>query len=216
MISEVREKWSSHPELSHCHHFLFDYKFRPGEKSVLFMGINPGEVEKDWQDFPEGKCEESRFYDFRAEQVLPTNSIKWHRLIDAMVPKQFGVILSELFFCSSKNITQLDQRIPDWKSGDLVKFCAKANKQLIAEYGIKIVITTSVSYTKNFKDLYSLTLSKKWLSSQNNRRLVEEYLDAEGVVWLFCLHSNTRGLKKSEKDEIAQILSARSLQIYAD
>ena len=67
MIKEVRNKWNEFPELKSCHHFLYDDLYRDGKKFVLFMGINPGEPKKDWIDFPEGMCEESRHIHFRKD-----------------------------------------------------------------------------------------------------------------------------------------------------
>tara|TARA_B110000503_G_scaffold133341_1_gene210672 strand:- start:1697 stop:2347 length:651 start_codon:yes stop_codon:yes gene_type:complete len=203
MIEEVRKKWNEYPELEKCHHFLFDYHVRPlvKNRNILFMGINPGEEKTDRTEFPEGKHEESQYIYFRDH--IPKNGRKWYEIIDKMIPKQFGVVQSELFFWSSPNINYLNKHIPDWKKGSLIDFCTKANKWLIKEYKFPLVIVTSVTYMNLVAKKYNLSFVDKIISKNTNRRLIERYSSENGETWLFCLHpTGTHGLTNELKSEI--------------
>ena len=209
MINEVRNKWNEFPELKSCHHFLYDDLYRNGKNFVLFMGINPGEPKKDWVQFPEGLCEESRYINFRKDNnSLSKSSKRWFGIIEKMVPDFFGVIQSELFFWSSPDIKTLNNRIPDWKNSKILDFCTKANIWLIKNYNIDLVIVTSVSDIDLFCKKYKLKLIEKFNSKFNSRRLVEKYISDIGTTWLFCLHpTGTLGLTKDAREEIIEIIN---------
>ena len=217
MIKEVRNKWNEFPELKSCHHFLYDDLYRDGKKFVLFMGINPGEPKKDWIEFPEGLCEESRHINFRKDNNnLPKSSTTWFEIIEKMVPNYFGVIQSELFFWSSPDIKTLNNRIPDWQNSKILNFCTKANLWLLKNYKIDLVIVTSVSNIGLFGKKYQLKLVEKFFSRYNKRRLVEKHISDIGTPWLFCLHpTGTRGLTKKARDEIIEIINQQCNSMIA-
>ena len=207
MIEQVRKKWEEYKELQKCHHFVYDYQLRDGNKKILFMGVNPGEDDKDWYDFPNGQCEESMHYDFRKGKSLPPNSKKWFKTINEMIPNNFGIMLSELFFWSSKNLVKLSERVPNWKNGPIMEFCVKANNWLINERNIKMIIVTEVSNIKLFSKLYNLKFIEKFFDSNNNRRLVEKFVSKDGKIWLFTLHlTSTRGFTANMKLNIKRII----------
>ena len=54
------------------------------------MGVNPSEPKKDWVQFPEGLCEESRYINFRKDNnSLSKSSKSWFIIIENMVPDFF-------------------------------------------------------------------------------------------------------------------------------
>jgi hypothetical protein len=206
MIERVRSKWEEFPELQTCHHFVYDYEYRKGNNKVLFMGINPGEVKADWENYPNGRCEESMHFNFRKNYPLPLNSKKWFNLVNDLIPEKHGIIQSELFFWSSNNLTELKKRIPNWLNGPIMNFCVLANQWIIKERKIKIVIVSGVGQIKLISKLYNLKLTNKIFDEQN-RRLVEIYISNQGIKWLFTLHlTSTRGLTNISKNNIKKII----------
>ena len=128
--------------------FLFDFPYRDGDGNILVLGINPGETERDWKDFPTGLCEESSEINFREGMELPVNSKRWFNFIESVTPETKGITLSELFFWSSNKLSDLDYRYGNWREGELINFCVSANKRLIQNRQVDLVLFFGISMSE--------------------------------------------------------------------
>jgi hypothetical protein len=199
----IREKWDLYPELSSFHHFTFGRWIRErGTKNLLLMGINPGESPDDWRNFPEGRYEESSELDPLSLHTT-TSRRQWGEQVDFYVPMKHGILISELFFWSSKDMHQLRERIPDWKTHPLIGFCRICNERLIEAYEIERVVFTGISLRTLVSKVYQLTQTELIFDNSNRERLLGARYKGRGREWLFVRHwtgSRPRLLAHEKRD----------------
>ena len=140
---------------------------------------------------------------------MGANSKRWFSFIEKLVPPKTGIILSELFFWSSNKVSDLDKRYGNWKNGPIIEFCAAANVHLLRQHEIKTVIFFGLSMAKLVERLYNLSLIEIARSKMDDKQLAKIYRDPDDRVWIVFSHPNTRGMTKSQREEMRLILEER-------
>jgi hypothetical protein len=201
-IEAIRKYRDENPELQRAHHFLYDLPLHKdaGVPEVVVMGINPGETQYDRDACP-GPTEETWLHDFHAtpKAVRSRGSINWRRNLEFFSLGR-SLIQTELFFWSSKNQAEFQERFgPLWNSKHL-RLCVEMNQSLLKFYEPKFVIFVGLSNSTKVAQEFGL----RHISSLKDKRhrLVDHYVDDQRP-WFFTKHwSGSYGFSQSQKDAI--------------
>jgi hypothetical protein len=203
-IEKIEAYTRANSKLLKAHHFLYDLRLNQAAKRADFvvMGINPGETKQDW-DITKRPAQETSEYDFHTGHERSRSSARWIRLCKEILGTE-NVVLAELFFWSSKNITCLEKRFGFLKNSPHPRFCAEMNKKLFAHHMPKAIIFPGLGSIKLAADLYGLARVKTVKSSSS--RLIEHYTMGE-TPWLFTKHwTGSFGFSNSQKNRITQYI----------
>jgi hypothetical protein len=208
-IQKIRDYTRAHPDLQAAHHFLFDLPLDKGAGTpeVVVMGINPGEVDSQWQQVP-GPTEETWSHNFHDAIKRSQSSRRWHNNA-LFFSNQRPVVFTELFFWSAKNGDHFKKRFGElWRSPHL-KFCVSMNRLLLEEYNPEMVIFTGIMQDKDVSREFDLSYIRTYRHGE--KRLVEHYKDRRRP-WFFTRHwSSDRGLSQAEKLLIKEYMQAHTL-----
>jgi hypothetical protein len=201
-IEAIRKYRDQNPVLRRAHHFLYDLPLKKdaGRPEVVIMGINPGETQSD-RDACSEPTEETWLHDFHeaSKRRRSQGSIKWRKNMEFFANGR-PAVQTELFFWSSNNQTEFNERFgPLWKSEHL-RFCVDLNQSLLDAYEPKFVIFVGLSYSRRVAQEFGL----RFVSSvkEHRHRLVNHYED-ERRPWFFTKHwSGSFGFSKRQKDQI--------------
>jgi hypothetical protein len=201
-IQKIRDYTMHHRELCTAHHFLFDLPLdkQAGKPELVVMGINPGETEWDRQAYP-GPTEETWNHDFHEKSALGRSRGSNHWRRNALFfANGKRVVFTELFFWSSRDKAEFNQRFgPLWNSRHL-SFCVDQNRILIEEYKPDAVVFAGVSDSERVAGLFGL--QHLCTLRAGSERLVEHYRN-ESRSWFFTKHwSGSFGFSDSQKQEI--------------
>ena len=103
-------------------------------------------------------------------------------------------------------MSDLKKRYGDWENSDLATFCAEANRDLIEEQNIAIVVFFGISMNKTVARLYNLTLKDIIHSNSDKRKIAEVYQDSAHKNWVIFAHPNSRGLSSLHKEEMKDLM----------
>ena len=140
----------SNIDLRRSHHFTFAYMPTQFTRVVfhrpqyLCLGVNPGETSLEAANNNPNDLafEETLLHDFRADlAALPQNSKTWRTHIKKHIGENTPWMASELFFWSSKNENDLNDRYgPLISSNSHFLFCVEMNKKIVQITKPKAVI----------------------------------------------------------------------------
>ena len=183
-IKELRAYTARHEELKAAHHFLYDLRFpKRGSPDFVVMGINPGETAHDWNTAPE-PTEETSLYDFHEEAGDGRSAIRWSRAAEYFLSGA-DYVLAELFFWSSYDGRQFEERFGPLHKSKHLDFCTRMNRDLIEAYSPKAVVLPGLGSAPICRKLYGLSLVDAIADEKG--RLVEHHTD--GVrPWIFTKH----------------------------
>lgn len=200
-IEEIRKYTQQHPELLKSHHFLYDLKLSPeNTECFIVMGINPGESRENW-NLSTTPTEETSLYDFLHATRA---SIRWTKVMRKFMDTE-NIVQSELFFWSSVNMKQLEERYGPLKDSKHLAFCRRMNGALFDHYKPKAIIFPGLSAINIARQLYGLTYVKTY-NAEDKSRLVEHYTD--GIYpWIFTRHwTGAFGFSNSQRQKTKQII----------
>jgi hypothetical protein len=201
-IDAIRKYRDENPVLLQAHHFLYDLPLRKdaGRPEVVVMGINPGETQFDRDACPY-PTEETWQHDFHAtsKSGRSQGSVRWRRNMDFFACG-YPVIQTELFFWSSNNQSEFNERFgPLWKSQHL-RFCVDMNRSLLDVYKPRFVIFVGLSDSARVALEFGLRLVSS--VREHGQRLVVHYED-DHRPWFFTKHwSGSFGFSQNQKDQI--------------
>lgn len=199
LLREIREYGAVNKDLQQAHHFLFCKKnIRSKQsKNVVVMGFNPGETPKDWESTNGNRSEETFEFDFHAEKRTAASK-KWMSNIDFFLPNH-NVYLTEFFFWSSKNISELEERYGKIeKNNPHIEFCKKMNLELLRVVEPDFVVFTGVTHYKIVANIYDLVFSGDLISERNQKLAITA--TSSICPWIFTRHwSGSFGFSNSDK-----------------
>jgi hypothetical protein len=201
-IEAIRRYRDANPELRLAHHFVYDLPLNKyaGQPEVIVMGMNPGETQYDRDACP-GPTEETWNLDFHEKPGVGRSqgSVNWRRNAEFFAQGK-SVVFTELFFWSSNDQRELNERFgPLWRSRHL-RFCVDMNRSLLDCYEPKFVIFVGVSYSMRVAQEFGL----RFIDSlkEHSHRLVDHYED-EHRPWFFTRHwSGSFGFSRAQKEQI--------------
>lgn len=202
-IKSIEKRTEAFAELNAAHHFLFDAHLKKGSSEVDFvvMGINPGETPFDLRNSPE-KTQETSDFDFHDSDGRSRSSSRWAKLAKEILQTD-SVVLTELFFWSSKDSAQFKERYGDLRSSPHTSFCKELNIKLIQHYKPKAVIFTGLSVHKIVAEMYKLEFVQTH-RAENSHRLIEQY-SLQDRPWIFTKHwTASFGFSKLQRIELTQ------------
>lgn len=209
-LHEIRDYTQQHPELRAAHHFVYDLPLGGVRQkpSFIVMGINPGETDHCWDSYP-GPTEQSWAFDYEESGKLgPSRGGRKWRDTARFFTNGLPVVLAELFFWSSSNSAQFEDRFGSlWQSKHL-PFCIEKIKLLIDCYKPEAVIFPGVTFSENIAGEFNLDYIAGQRDQNNGDRLVEHYIDAiTQRPWFFTKHwSGSFGFSNSQKCEIKRYI----------
>ena len=183
-IDAISTYTSAHAELREAHHFLYDLRFPPSAKPrFVVIGINPGERSADWLISPKPTEETSR-YDFHVELGVGRAALRWPRAAKFFLDGQ-AYVQTELFFWSSKNMSEFRQRFGLLRESPHLEFCVSMNRSLMEFYEPQAVIFPGLTQSRLCARLFDLELLDT--VRLQGVKLIERYWDGERS-WLFTKH----------------------------
>jgi len=203
LLEETRQYTKEHSELQLAHHFLFalfDAKLiqKSGDTRYLIMGINPGEHSQDWECAPCPPVHEESFeIDFHEQYRNGRDAVKWTRTIENFCDTK-KYMQSEMFFWSSNNVNELEQRYGPVLNNKHLAFCNRLNRELINLTSPDAIIVPGIGSSKIMSANYDLTFVETVKDPENEHKLCERYTD-ENRTWLFTKHwSGAFGFSKNQ------------------
>lgn len=207
-LVEIAAYTAEHEELQQAHHWLFDLKSSPDSiPEVAIVGLNPGEWYRDWEICPT-PTEESSRYDFHEVHGEGRASLPWTRLCNFFVGGR-PFVQTELFFWSSRNSKQLEERYGPLRNSPHLAFCRDMNQRLFDKYDVKAVICTGINNDALCRILYGLG-PLQHIVAVEGARVTKLYHDGRRP-WLFTKHwtgafgfslAQREGVKRSIEDSI--------------
>lgn len=187
-IERIRSYTRSNPELLQSHHFLYDLPLSGnGDGEYLVIGVNPGEVESDWEKWP-SPTEETSLFDFHlASGSRGSGSTRWRNLVEQFCGTD-RALMSEFFLWSSPDTGKAFQQrfgVPIERSPHL-GFCLQANLELICTYMVKAVLAPGLKSVQLFSRAYGLRHIRT-ITAGNGHVLVQHW-ERDGTPWLFTKH----------------------------
>jgi len=209
-ISTIRKYTAAHAELRAAHHFLYDLPLKRDTKipEVVVMGINPGETEFDRDAYP-GPTEETWNFDFHERSRLGRSkgSVRWHNYAEYFANGR-PLVMTELFFWSSRNNAEFEERFGLLEVSPHLQFCMNLNRSLIDEYQPKSIIFPGVGKTQVVAKKFGLRHVDTLCDG--GKRLVLHYRD-ESRPWYFTQHwTSAWGLSNTDKDDIRKYIDQSS------
>lgn len=174
---EIEAYTSLHPELSTAHHFVFNEIHPCGENPLfVIMGINPGESAQGPVD---GKT-------------------PWTKRINEYVGGR-AFVMTELFFWSSKNLTQFRERFGILEESPHLDFCIRLNKRLIDVHKPRAVVCPGLGLISLCKTRFDLTHAETG-RRRDGARVYEVFKGEHGIPWIFTKHwTGARGFTNEDK-----------------
>lgn len=199
-ISEIAQYTSRYVELQQAHHWLFDLKTPVGgSPEVAVVGVNPGECHGDWEICPHPTEETSR-YDFHEVYGSGRASISWTRHCNYYLGGR-PFVQTELFFWSSSNTKQLQERYGPLRTSPHLVFCRDMNSRLFNAYTVKAVICTGINNDVLCQNLYGLGPLRQTLAVDGTR-VAKLYHDGLRP-WLFTKHwTGAFGFTRTQREHV--------------
>lgn len=206
-IKKIAAYTARHPELRSAHHFLYDLRVPPaGRPKFVVMGINPGESANDWQ-LSATPTEETSRHDFHHVAEKTGSARRWANLANYYLDGADHV-LAEVFFWSSRNMRQFEERFGSLSASPHLSFCRDMNLDLLNAYTPQAVILPGIGVASICAAMFDL----RQVSTVRDgpARLVEIYTDSVRP-WLFTKHwTGARGLTSAQKSQIREAIRQHS------
>lgn len=202
-IRTIEHRTETFAELKRAHHFLFDVHLEKGSKTADFvvMGINPGETLFDWNASPK-RTQETSDFDFYDTEGRSRSSNRWAKRAKEILQTN-SVVLTELFFWSSKNSDEFSVRYGDLRTSPHIEFCRDLNLKLLQHYQPKAIIFTGLSIHKTVAKIYDLNFIRTHYASDSHR-LLEHYL-FQDTPWIFSKHwTASFGFSRDQRKEMSR------------
>jgi len=181
LIRAIKEYQSRNVELlKKSHHFVFDCPLDFQNSDVtdyIWMGLNPGNDEDDWEKTKGRNDEETRDRDFQEifgrSRGSKTRKTKLKNFLGPSIFRR--TTHTELFFWCSKNLNQDFQKRYEtsFSTSPHLEFCITLNKELINRVQPKAVFFESLDNIKTLGDVFNL---KKLKIHNAGSRRIDEYL----------------------------------------
>ena len=199
-LAEIAAYTARHRELQQAHHWLYDLKCPVGEfPEVAIVGLNPGEWYRDWEICSHQTEETSRF-DFHEAYGAGRESIPWTKQCQYFVGGR-PFVQTELFFWSSTDSKQLEQRYGRLRASPHLSFCRDLNRRLFDAYNVKAVICAGINNDALCHGPYELGPLRETLSVQGVR-VAKLYHDGQRP-WLFTKHwTGAFGFSRAQRDRV--------------
>lgn len=199
-ISEIDSYTARYAELHQAHHWLFDLKSPAGAfPEVAVAGLNPGESRRDWAICPYSTEETSR-HDFHEVYGAGRASIPWTRHCNFYLGGR-TFVQTELFFWSSSNTKQLEERYGRLRTSPHLAFCRDMNRRLFNAYGVKAVICTGINNDSLCGSLYGLGPLRQTVIVDGTR-VAKLYHDGLRP-WLFTKHwTGAFGFSRAQRERV--------------
>ncbi|MEM9421576.1 MAG: hypothetical protein AAF986_03565 [Pseudomonadota bacterium] len=210
ILQSIRDYQSKHADLQACHHFTFDRRVNAdGVKPVVaVIGMNPGEVKKDWRDFPTSTpLEESSEFDFRDGQKRPRNSTKWLNNIGRFLDGK-PATTTEFFLWSTPDTDEsfVERFGHAFEDSPHFDFCTKSNLALLEAHDIQLVVCPGLKSLEIANGRYGLRHVDTMRDERDGHRLVEHY-EGQSRTWLFTKHwSGSRGFDAEQMNLIKEYI----------
>lgn len=203
-IKEIEAYTAKHASLQQAHHWLFDLKSPPDSiPEVALVGINPGEWPGDWEICPHPTEETSRF-DFHDAYGNGRAAIPWTQLCNRYLGNR-PFVQTELFFWSSSNLKQLEERYGRLRHSPHLGFCRDMNQRLFDAYDVKAVVSPGINNDEICSSLYGLGPLQQEVRVQDVR-IAKLYHDGRRP-WVFTKHwTGAFGFTRAQKDGVKSVL----------
>jgi hypothetical protein len=207
LLDEIRAYDRANYDLQSAHHFLFAKSILRGlpDSNVVLMGFNPGETKSDWLATNGERSEETFEYDFH---YLNRSSAakRWVSSVEYFLGSS-DVYMTEFFFWSSKNISELIERYGSISiENPHFKFCKKINTDFIQATNASKIVFTGLTHFSKVAKIHGLR--KLDTITSNGNILVIVAIDEFGRNWFFTKHwTGSFGLSKEQKNIIKEVIA---------
>ena len=194
---DIEEYTKLYPELASADHIVFN-EIHPEGTSPVFvvMGINPGEKGVTPRNMEINTENADR------QAVKPT---PWVNKINYYVGNR-PFVMTELFFWSSRNLTQFRERFGVLENSPHLEFCTQKNKKLIRFHKPRAVICPGLGLIPPCKKHFDLELVQTRRRG-DGARVCELYKSEDGVPWVFTMHwTGARGFTNQDKLLIKEMI----------
>lgn len=209
-IEAIEAHQNKFPELKQAHHYVYDKRYSSAPRArFMLMGINPGEGPSDSADWPVNgdPAEETSRFDFQTQRKENGSAKRWRSLCNEILGT-LDVALTEMFFWSSKDVNELEQRYGKLAETVHVDFCRGLNRSLIEFHGPEAVIVVGIG--KKYRALLPPTYDLELLSEHPNeagRTIIAEYTDGTRP-WIFLKHWTGARPSKPERARMREYVAA--------
>lgn len=171
------------------------------------MGINPGEVDADWEMCPT-PTEETSEYDFHVQRGKGRTAIRWSKACTFFLGGA-DYVLTELFLWSSANTKTFKERFGRLKTSKHLAFCTVLNEKLIRHYSPRAVILPGLGCAGLASRLYDLR--RVTTISDSRHRLIEHMTDGQRP-WFITKHwTGSHGFTAAQRATIREYIRAHSI-----
>ena len=224
LIQKIRDYQETHAELKKSHHFVFDCpldKAHAGKPDFVWLGLNPGSDETDWQKWPSGpNMEETRDCDFQVKYGRSPGSEKRMKQLRQFLGNDLfsRTTHCELFFwCSPDTGTSFKDRFgygfadnPHWE------FCCSMNRALITRVDPKAIFAESRGRLRYYERHLGLTSMNLPLDNSGNKEtMIEERLFDQRIPFYCFDHLSARisNVRRNQiKDKLNLLLHSENLR----
>ena len=211
LIEKIRKYQEANPELKKSHHFVFDAPLHPdykGSPEYVWLGVNPGSDDEDWNRPSSSNTEETRDCDFQLINGRSKASNKrMNKLRKFLGHDRFQKTTHcELFFWGSSDTKRASDRYgysfennPHWD------FCTRMNLALIQKIRPKAVFAER----RNLLELYRDKLGLEFVTTHYSDELaplIAEYRFKEGYPFYCFDHLSAVGKAIPRRELVKQRL----------
>ena len=210
LIQKIRDYQETHTELKKSHHFVFDCpldKAHAGKPDFVWLGLNPGSDETDWQKWPSGpNMEETRDCDFQVKYGRSPGSEKRMKQLRQFLGNDLfsRTTHCELFFwCSPDTGESFKNRYgygfaenPHWE------FCCKMNKALISRLDPKAIFAESRRRLSHYEKRLGLTTRISHLDNPGDKNVLIEELRFDGRIPFYCFDHLSARISNVRRNQI--------------
>lgn len=202
-IAELREYTAKHDALLQAHHFLYDLRHpRDARPEFLVLGVNPGETARDWETAP-APTEETSEHDFHTASGSGRSSIRWANAA-AYFLDGAPYVLSELFFWSSSDSRQFEERFGPIAESPHLPICTRMNRDLLSAYTPRAVVLPGLGMASLAQALFDLEYRRPF--RDGDIRLAEVFTDSVRP-WIVTKHWTAGfGFSRAQKAAIKGLI----------